>query len=119
MTVLRNQDIQEPVRNAEVDPANMAKPGRHRLACRWEKAVDGALVMVWSVAEAKLPALRVVSSNPNPAAPDRVARNELAKPSRPMNGMRSAAERAAIALLLGASGFLTWMSFIVEHNDLL
>jgi hypothetical protein len=97
----------------------MAKPGKPHLACRWEQAADGALVMVWSVVEAKLPTLCVVSRKPAPPAAARMASYELAKVSRPTNRMRSAAERAAIALLLGASGFLTWMSFVVEHNDLL
>jgi hypothetical protein len=61
----------------------------------------------------------IIDRNPNLPAPDRAASDELAKSSQPINGMRSAAERAAIALLLGASGFLTWMSFVIEHNDLL
>jgi hypothetical protein len=61
----------------------------------------------------------IIHRNPNPPAPDRAASDELAKPSRPINRMRSAGERATIALLLGASVFLTWTSFVVEHNDLL
>jgi hypothetical protein len=61
----------------------------------------------------------IIDRNPNLLAPDCAASNEVAKSSQPINGMRSAAERAAIAVLLGASGFLTWMSFVVEHNDLL
>jgi hypothetical protein len=118
MTDLRGQNAAGLVNNEEVGPPNIAKAGKPRLACRWQRASDGALVMVWSVVEAKLPALRVVSTNPNPR-PESSSNDELAAPIRRTNRMKSAIERAAIAVLLGASGFLTWMSFVVEHNDLL
>jgi hypothetical protein len=116
MTDLRGQ---RPIRNEELGPPIFAKPGKPRLTCRWQRAGDGALVMVWSVVEAKLPALRVVSSNPNVPRPESPSNDQLAAPLRPMSLMKSAVERAAIAMLLAAGGFLTWMSFVVEHNDLL
>ena len=120
MTNLRAQNVAGRVHSEETGPTNIAKPGKPRLTCRWQKASDGALVMVWSVVEANLPALRVVSSNPNrPPRSEGSSNDELATTSRRINRMKSAVERAAIAVLLGASGFLTWMSFVVEHNDLL
>ena len=120
MTDLRGQNAARHVHTEEIGPTKIAKPGKPRLTCRWQRASDGALVMVWSVVEAKLPALRVVSTNPNPPSRSESSSNdELAAPSRRTTRMKSAVERAAIAVLLGASGFLTWMSFVVEHNDLL
>jgi hypothetical protein len=120
MIDLRSHNIAGPAQNEEVGPPNIAKPGKPTLTCRWQKASDGALVMVWSVVEATVPTLRVVTSNPNPPLRLESSSNEkLAAPSRPIRRMKSAVERAAIAVLLGASGFLTWMSFVVEHNDLL
>jgi hypothetical protein len=64
-----------------------------KLSCRWHKASDGALVMVWSLAEATRPTLDLVSG--------------------------SLAERVAIILLLGVTASLTFAGFIAEHNDLL
>jgi hypothetical protein len=90
-----------------------------RLACRWQKASDGALMMVWSLVEANPAALRVVSSKPMSEPSDHASADERVSAARPMHRARSVAERVAIAVLLGASGFLTWMSFVLEHNDLL
>jgi hypothetical protein len=81
-----------------------------RPECRWETASDGALVMVWSVAEAT-PALRVVGGNPNAARPA----DELAKVAQPISRVRAFGERAAIALLLGVSGYLTLISFVSDY----
>jgi hypothetical protein len=76
-----------------------------RPECRWEKATDGALVMVWSLAQAAPPAVRVVGGNPNARRPAPV--NDLAQPAWPIRRVRSLGERFAIALLLGVGGYLT------------
>jgi hypothetical protein len=84
-----------------------------RPECRWEKADDGALVMVWSVATAAPPALRVVDGNPNAGRP--VAADELARAARPVRRARSLGERFAIAMLLGVGGYLTLISFTSDY----
>src|SRR5262245_10176138 len=104
MTNLRNENVEGPVRDAEAGPTNSSKPGRPSLACRWQKASDGALVMAWSLVEARVPALRIVSSNP-PRAQGATG-DKLAAPSRRTNRIKSATERAAIVALLAAGGFL-------------
>jgi hypothetical protein len=85
-----------------------------RPECRWQKASDGALVMAWSVAEAASPALRVVDGNPNVARP---ARPELVTAAKPINRVRALGERAAIALFLGVSGYLTLISFTSDYSN--
>jgi hypothetical protein len=82
-----------------------------RPECRWQKATDGALVMVWSLAEAAPPALRLVGGNPNVARPA----DDLVKVAQPSGRVRSFGERAAIALLLGVSGYLTLISFVSDY----
>jgi hypothetical protein len=82
-----------------------------RPECRWETASDGALVMVWSVAETAPPALRVVGGNPNAGRPA----DDLAKAAQPVSRVRALGERAAIALLLGVSGYLTIISFVSDY----
>ncbi len=84
-----------------------------RPECRWEKAADGALVMVWSVAEAAPPALRVVGGNPSAGRP--VAVDEVAKVARPIRRVRMLGERFAIALLLGVGAYLTLISFTSDY----
>jgi hypothetical protein len=84
-----------------------------RPECRWEKADGGALVMVWSVAAAAPPALRVVGGNPNAGRPPAV--DQPAKVARPVRRVRSLGERFAIALLLGAGGYLTLISFTSDY----
>jgi hypothetical protein len=86
-----------------------------RPGCRWEKASDGALVMVWSLAEAARPALRVVGGNPN--AERSASADDLAKAAQPFGRMRSLGERAAIALLLGVSGYLTLVGFASDYTN--
>jgi hypothetical protein len=84
-----------------------------RPECRWEKASDGVLVMVWSVAQAESLALRVVGGNPDMARP--AAGHDLAKAASPVNRARYLGERAAIALLLGIGGYLTLISFVSDY----
>jgi hypothetical protein len=84
-----------------------------RPECRWETASDGALVMVWSLAEAAAPALRVVGGNPNAARPAAV--EDAAKTAQPVRRVRSLGERAAIAFLLGLGGYLTLISFVSDY----
>ncbi len=84
-----------------------------RPECRWETASDGALAMVWSVAEAAPPALRVVGGNPNAARPA----DDLAQAARPVSRLRAFGERAAIALLLGVGGYLTLASFVSNYTN--
>jgi hypothetical protein len=84
-----------------------------RPECRWQKASDGALVMVWSVPEAAPSALRVVGGNPNAGRlvpTDQPAKAVTAR-------VRSFGERVAIALLLGASGYLTLISFMSDYAN--
>jgi hypothetical protein len=101
MTDLRQADIPVP------------KFRTPRLECRWEKESDGDLVMVWSLAEAAPPALRVVGGNPNAARP--AAADEPAKAARSIRRARLLGERAAIALLLGVGGYLTLISFVSDY----
>src|SRR5271165_1143318 len=84
-----------------------------RPECRWQKAGDGALVMVRSLAEAAPPALRMVGGNPNAGRPA----DDLAKAAQPINRTRALGERVAIALLLGVSGYLTLISFISDYAN--
>jgi hypothetical protein len=84
-----------------------------RPECRWEKASDGALVMVWSVAQAEFSALRVVGGNPDAGRPAAV--DEPAKAARSIRRARLLGERAAIALLLGVGGYLTLISFVSDY----
>ena len=85
-----------------------------RPTCRWEKASDGALVMVWSPPETATLALRVVGGNPNAGQP--ALADELAR-AKPMRRARSLGERVAIALLLGVSGYLTLLSFVSDYAN--
>jgi hypothetical protein len=87
-----------------------------RPQCRWGKASDGALVMVWSIEEVAPPALRVVGGNPSAGRP--VAVDDPAKAAQPIPRARSLGERAAIALLLGVGGYLTLMSFTADYANL-
>jgi hypothetical protein len=98
------------LRQAEVAVPKFRSP---RPECRWEKADDGALVMVWSIATAAPPALRVVGGNPNAGRP--VAVDELAKAAGPLRRARSLGERFAIAMLLGVGGYLTLISFTSDY----
>jgi hypothetical protein len=84
-----------------------------RPECHWQKATDGALVMVWSVAEVAPPSLRVVASNANARHP--VRDDGLARAAQPFNRVRRLGERVAIALLLGVGGYLTLASFVSDH----
>jgi hypothetical protein len=94
------------LRQADVAVPKFRSP---RPECRWEKADDGALVMVWSVATAAPHTLRVVGGNPNAGRP--VAVNEPAMAVRPVRRARSLGERFAIAMLLALGGYLTLISF--------
>jgi hypothetical protein len=52
--------------------------------------------------------------------PDLVAAGEaVGNTAQLINRARAVAERVAILLLLGGSAWLAFMSFMVEHNDLL
>ena len=105
---------------ADRDPAlPVSELGTPHPTCRWQKASDNALVMVWSLTEENRGAPRVVSGNLSSRRSNCVSNNGLVKKAQPINRARSPAERAAIVLLLGVSAFLTVMSFIFEHNDLL
>jgi hypothetical protein len=84
-----------------------------RPECRWEKTGDGALVMVWSLAQVAPPALRVVGGNPDARRP--VPVEDLAQPARTIRRVRSLGERFAIALLLGVGGYLTLISFTSDY----
>jgi hypothetical protein len=86
-----------------------------RLSCRWERASDGALVMVWSAAEAAPPNLRVVGGNPDAGRP--APADSFTKVARPISRARSVGERLAIALLLGVSGYLTLISFVSDYTN--
>ena len=86
-----------------------------RPECRWQTASDGTLVMVWSLAEAAPPTLRVVGGNPNAARP--VPGDDLAKAAQPINRARRLGERVAIALLLGVGGYLTLISFVSDYAN--
>jgi hypothetical protein len=84
-----------------------------RPECRWEQASDGALVMVWALADAAPPALRVVGGNSNAGRP--AAIDDPATASRPVRRAKLPGERAAIALLLGMGGYLTLISFVSDY----
>jgi hypothetical protein len=86
-----------------------------RPECRWQKASDGALVMVWSVAEAAPAALRVVGGNANAGL--LVLADEPTKAAKAITRVRSVGERVAIALLLGVGGYLTLISFTSDYAN--
>jgi hypothetical protein len=96
--------------------AALPKFSTPRPSCRWQKADDGALVMVWSLADAAPPALRVVAGNPNAGRP--VPAKDLARAARPINRARSFAERVAIALFLSVGGYLTLLSFASDYASI-
>jgi hypothetical protein len=84
-----------------------------RPECRWQTASDGGLVMVWAIADAAAPALRVVGGNPNAGRP--APAHDLAKAAPPIKRARRYGERLAIALLLGVGGYLTLISFVSDY----
>jgi hypothetical protein len=118
MTELRKANI---ARASRIDQAasSVFELGTRQPTCRWQRASDGALVMVWSLTEADRSALRVVSGDLNPPPFSCVSNNGLAKSAQLINRAKAVAERAAIVLLLAGSAFLAFTSFMTEHNDLL
>ena len=86
-----------------------------RPECRWEKASDGALVMVWSIAEAAPPALRLVGGTPDAGRPAPV--EGFAEEAQPTRRARAFGERVAIAALLGVGGYLTLFSFASDYAN--
>jgi hypothetical protein len=71
--------------------------------------------MVWSLAEAAPPGLRVIEGNPE--AGRAVPAPDLAKAARTVKRARRVGERAAIALLLGLGGYLTLISFVSDYAN--
>jgi hypothetical protein len=95
---------------AKTDQAPVPKFRTPRPTCRWEKASYGALVMVWSIADTRRPALHTVSGTD--------ADSKINEPRRKvMNRARSLSERAAVALLLVVSGYLTLLSFTSDYTN--
>jgi hypothetical protein len=105
MTELQKANL---ARASRVDQAasSVSEFGTPHPTCRWQKASDGALVMVWSLTEADRSALRVVSGDLNSPRSSRVSNNGLAKRAQLINRTKAVAERAAIVLLLAGSAFL-------------
>jgi hypothetical protein len=92
--------------SGQTEPTPIPKFRIARPTCRWQKASDGALVMVWSLADTTRPALRVIGGTD---ADD--------KHKKAMNRAKALVERAAIALLLGVNGYLTLLSFVSDYTN--
>jgi len=86
------------------------------LGYRWQKASDDTLVMDWYFTDTKA---RSCSLKPDTQPPERERNDSHIYQRPPMTRVRFAAEWIGIAIILGGSGVLTLMSFLIEHNDLL
>jgi hypothetical protein len=86
------------------------------LSYRWQKASDDSLVMDWYFADTKAEAC---SLKPDTQPPERERNDSHIYQRPPTTRIRFAVEWIWIAIILGGSGVLTLMSFLIEHNDLL
>ena len=85
---------------------------------RWQKASDDTLVMEWYFADTKAQACSLISK-PEAQPPERERNDGHLYQRPPTTRMRFAVEWIGIAIILGGSGVLTLVSFLIEHNDLL
>jgi hypothetical protein len=105
MSELRHSNFELSGQTESTPIPNFRMP---RPTCRWQKASDGALVMVWSLADTTRPALRVTGGTDA---------NDKQQSKKAMNRANALVERAAIALLLGVSGYLTILSFVSDYTN--
>jgi hypothetical protein len=110
-------DMRDPGRQAQsvTSSRNRRAP---RLTYRWQKASDDALVMVWSLDEAKVHASSSLTGASASQPPEPVPSESIACPRQAKSRSPIVVEWIAIAVILGATGFGTVMCFLVEHNVL-
>ena len=88
------------------------------LGYRWQKASDDTLVMDRYFADTKAQACSLINK-PEAQPPERERNDGRLYQRPPTTRMRFAVEWIGIAIILGGTGVLTLMSFLIEHNDLL
>jgi hypothetical protein len=74
--------------------------------------------MDWYLADTKAQACSLISK-PGAQPPERGSNDGYPYQRPPTTRMRFAVEWNGIAIILGGTGVLTLMSFLIEHNDLL
>jgi hypothetical protein len=74
--------------------------------------------MDWYFADTKAQTCSLISK-PDTQPPERERNDGHLYQRPPTTRMRFAVEWIGIAIVLGGSGVLTLMSFLIEHNDLL
>jgi hypothetical protein len=115
VTNMRDGNVDAACRKSQTYPSSREAP---RLACRWQKDTDGALVMAWSLGDAEAHALYSLNGQADSQPPKRVAYDFVYRP-QPTNRVKSVAEGIAIAVLLCIGIYVTFMGFFIEHSDLL
>ena len=107
----------DPGRQTQSTPSLPNAKALH-LGYRWQKASDDTLVMDWYFADTKAQACSLIS-RPDTQPPERARNDGHLYQRPPTTRMRFAVEWIGIAIILGGTGVLTLMSFLIEHNDLL
>jgi hypothetical protein len=118
VTDMRDGYADAPGRQDQSVPSSRDRRAPH-LTYRWQKASDGALVMVWSLDEAKVHASSSLTGAPASQPPELVPNEGIACPRQAKRRSQIVVEWIAVAVILSATGFATVMSFLVEHNNLL
>jgi hypothetical protein len=118
VTDMRDGCADAPGRQAQSVPSsrNRRVP---RLTYRWQKGSDDALVMVWSLDEAKVHASSSLSGAPTSQPRELVPIEGIACSRQAKSRSQIVVEGIAIAVILSVTGFGTVMCFLVEHNNLL
>ncbi|MGO9235487.1 MAG: hypothetical protein ACLP4V_15975 [Methylocella sp.] len=107
----------DPGRRTQSTPSLPNAKALH-LGYRWQKASDDTLVMDWYFADTKAQACLLISK-PEAQPPERERNEDYSYQRPPTTRMSFAVKWIGIAIILGGSGVLTLMSFLIEHNDLL
>ena len=107
----------DPGRRTQSTPSLPNVKALH-LGYRWRKASDDTLVMDWYLADANAQACSLISE-PETQPPERERNDGRLYQQPPTTRMNFAVEWIGIAIILGGTGVLTLMSFLIEHNDLL
>jgi hypothetical protein len=115
--ICHNDADGDPARQTQSTPS-LPNARALYLSYRWLKTSDDTLVMDWYFADTKAQACSLISKPDT--QPQELARNDGHLYQRPpTTRMRFAVEWIGIAVILGGTGVLTLMSFLIEHNDLL
>ncbi len=107
----------DPARQTQSTPSLPNAKALH-LGYRWQKASDDTLVMDWYLADTNAQACSLISK-PEAQPPERERNEDYSYQRPPMTRVRFAVEWIGIAIILGGTGVLTLMSFLIEHYDLL